>query len=40
VAAHLGAGLGSVNHRRLHFLPLVLFFLTDVAGMGQGPVLE
>ena len=29
----LGGAFGSVNHRRLHFLPFVLFFLIQVADM-------
>src|SRR4029453_387104 len=36
----LGGGLFSVNHRRAHFAPLVLFFLIRVADMGQSAVLE
>src|SRR5215831_17512390 len=40
VAGHLRAGLWSVNHCRLHFLPLVFFFLIRVADMSQRAVLE
>ena len=40
VAAHLGAGLWGVNHRRLDFLALLDFLLVGLARMGQGTVLK
>src|SRR3954464_3375266 len=40
VAAHLSAGLGGFNHRRLDFLALLDFLLVRLAGMRQRAVLE
>ena len=40
VAAHLGAGLWGVNHRRLDFLAVLDFLLVRLSRVGQGTVLK
>src|SRR6185295_18272599 len=40
VAAHLGSGLWSVNHGRLHFLPFLDLLFIGVADVRQGSVFE